>query len=123
MTTLLVLLAAITFSRVLTNCTGAPEEVAFYRLLATTRYVGPLPCTDELGQAATCPGTIPGPSLESLSIILDPGTGTVVSVPVDLIENPHLLPTCSPAPCLTAWPWGAFAVAYDRAGNRSGVCP
>ncbi len=120
------LLALITWDRVLTQgCFGDPEAsgVVSYRMLAAVRVVGPTSCTDAAGQAATCPGTIPAPSVEFLPSIPDPGTGTSVATTADPVANPDLLPSCSPAPCLTAWPWGEFARAYDRAGNWSGACP
>jgi hypothetical protein len=122
-----VLLVILTWNRVTTDCDGGTEQtsITHYRLLATVRRVGDTICTDALGQAVICPGTIPGPPMEFLPPIPDPGpNATTVSVTADPIGNPGILPLCSPAPCFTAWPWGEFARAYDGAGNQSsGACP
>lgn len=119
-------LALVTWDRVVTQgCSGDSEVsgVVRYRMLAAVRVVGPMPCTDAQGQAATCPGTLPDLPIEFLEPIPQPTTGTTVSTTADPVANPELLPLCSDPPCLTAWPWGEFARAYDAAGNASAVCP
>ena len=122
---ILAALLAWTFSRVLTDCHGGPETTREYRLLAAMFAIGTTTCTDSQGQAVNCCGTVSAPPVEFLPAFPDPGTGSTVTVPADPVTDPSLLPDCTPAPCLAAWPWGEFALAYVKAGNvpSGGACP
>ena len=122
------LLALISWDRVLTDCHGNPETVSHYYFRATMRQIVNFTCFDDQGQPYPCLVTLPADPIRFGPDFPDPGTGTTVSSTVDPVEDPYLLPT-PPVGGIAAWPWFTSdnqhpIVAVDCAGNQTGSpCP
>ena len=122
----LLVLALISWDRVLIDCLGGQETMGYYYFQATMRQTVSVACLDEGGNPSVCQEIIAMPPIRFTGDIPDPGVGTDVSTTYDPISDPNLLPT-PPIGGLAAWPWRTAdnndpVVAVDAAGNSSKEC-
>jgi hypothetical protein len=113
------------WDRVVANCDGGQEAIAYYQFQATLRVT----------QMGTCP-TLQGNKTYACKVVVplapqvfgprvsDPPSGSTVQTVFDPIEYPAALPM-PPVGGLSAWPWPSPenpspVVAVDHGGNASG---
>ena len=117
-----VLLALISWDRVLLDCHGGSELMGHYYFQATMRQTTQTVCLDDQGQPYPCQMTLPSTPIRFGPDIPDPGNGATVSTIIDPVENPDMLPTPAVGG-LAAWPWFSLEAdpicAVDAAGNDS----
>jgi hypothetical protein len=117
------------WDRVVANCNGGQEAIAYYQFQATMRTMQVGKCPTGNGNSTyNCP--VFGPVAPQVfgPRVSDPGSGGTVTTVFDPIEFPAALPM-PPVGGLSAWPWPSPenpspVVAVDYGGNASGesVC-
>ena len=112
------------WDRVLANCDGGQEAIAYYQFQATMRVTKMGTCTTGQGnQTYPCLVFVPQPPVTFGPRVSDPGAGNTVATIFDPVEYPASLPT-PPVGGLSAWPWPSPEnpvpiVAVDWGGNSS----
>ena len=117
------------WDRVVANCNGGPEAIAYYQFHATVRVMQMGTCSTGQGNQTTpCKVVAAATPVFFGPRVLDPGTGTTVQTSFDPISDPSTLPL-PPVGGFSAWPWPSSenpspVVAVDYGGNASGegVC-
>jgi hypothetical protein len=123
----LFLLSLWTWDRVLVDCAGAPEAVAYYYFQATLREGQWITCRDEKGKLTLCYQIVSRPPVRFGPNIPDPGIGATVTTSYDPVAQPEFLPL-PPIGSFVAWPWPTPenpqpVVAVDFSGNSgSQIC-
>ena len=117
------------WDRVVANCNGGQEAIAYYQFQATMRVYQMGKCPTGNGNSTyDCMLMAPVAPQAFGPHFSDPGSGNSVATVFDPVESPASLPM-PPLGGLSAWPWPSPenptpVVAVDYGGNKSGdnVC-
>lgn len=116
------------WDRVVANCDGGQETIAYYQFQATMRVMEMGTCSSGQGnQTYACKVVAAKPPVVFGPRVSDPGAGNTVTTVFDPISSPTTLPM-PPVGGLSAWPWPSTEnpspiVAVDFGGNSSDQSP